>query len=68
MKIVIDSSEKYPTELYINEQKYVPEHEQKSIFRMDTKEISTILGVQSVETVIKLAKCCHGILYHEVRK
>lgn len=61
-------NENSPDYVIINDNKYVPENEQKSFLRMTDKEIKAILEVQNTETVIKVAKCCHGVLYHKVRK
>lgn len=65
MKIVTSALE---NAVYIDDIKYVPEQEQKSFLRMESKEIRSILEVQSIATVIKLAKECHGVLYHKAQK
>jgi hypothetical protein len=65
MKIIYD---KVLRKAVIDDEVYVPEHDQKSLLRMTEKEMRAILETQNAETLIKLAKCCHGVIYHKLRR
>jgi hypothetical protein len=69
MKIVIPEHPGLPSQVLINDQKFVPEYEQRPFFfHLSSEEMKSMLEVQSVETLIKVSKACHGALYHKVRK
>jgi hypothetical protein len=68
MKISLPNNMNVGDPIYINDEPYVPQHEQKMLLNMSEQEIKAILEVVNIEKVIKLCKCCHGILYHKVRK
>lgn len=69
MQIVTTTGRDGKILVLINDQEYVPKYDDSaSIFRMTEKDMRALLEVQSTETIIKLAKACHGALYHKARK